>query len=165
MNKKYKVGFFGGKFMPLHKGHYHVLEKAAAECEKVYFVMYAGGEEERKAADSDPYGAYLLPEERFNRVIAAASDFDNVIPVYFDVSDYMLPDGSEDWNAEVDQVYCFTGPYLDAIYGSEPAYSAYYRENFPGAVYVIVDPDRHDVNISATAIRNMTPEQREKWLV
>ena len=32
--KKYKVGMYGGKFMPMHKGHLKCLDMAARECER-----------------------------------------------------------------------------------------------------------------------------------
>ena len=39
MKKKYKVGMYGGKFMPFHKGHMYCVEKAASMCEKLYVTV------------------------------------------------------------------------------------------------------------------------------
>lgn len=39
MQKKYKVGMFGGCFDPIHNGHVSVIKRAADECEKLYIVV------------------------------------------------------------------------------------------------------------------------------
>ena len=44
--KQYKTGMYGGKFMPLHKGHNYCIETACAECEKVYVILFFGGADE-----------------------------------------------------------------------------------------------------------------------
>ena len=40
------TGFFGGKFMPLHKGHLYCIDTAAQQCDKVIVVMFINGDEE-----------------------------------------------------------------------------------------------------------------------
>ena len=45
--KKYKVGMYGGKFMPMHKGHLKCLDMAARECEQVYLILFYGGDQEK----------------------------------------------------------------------------------------------------------------------
>lgn len=42
----YKVGFYGGKFLPFHRGHLNCIIRAASRCEKLYVVMMYNGEEE-----------------------------------------------------------------------------------------------------------------------
>ena len=36
---KYDVGMYGGKFMPLHKGHNYCIKTACSECNKVYVIL------------------------------------------------------------------------------------------------------------------------------
>ena len=46
--KKYKIGMYGGKFMPFHKGHNYCIEFAAKECKKLYVILFYGGADEEK---------------------------------------------------------------------------------------------------------------------
>ena len=46
--KKYKIGMYGGKFMPFHKGHYYCLQTAASECKKVYLILLISTEISKK---------------------------------------------------------------------------------------------------------------------
>ena len=43
---KYSIGMYGGKFMPFHKGHRYCVETACSECEKVYVILFYGGNDE-----------------------------------------------------------------------------------------------------------------------
>ena len=44
MEKKY--GFYGGKFMPLHKGHLYCIDTAARMCDHVVVIMFINGDDE-----------------------------------------------------------------------------------------------------------------------
>ena len=56
------------------------------------------------------------------------------------------------------------GP-LNAVYGSEPEYADYYKRAYPEATYELIDTDRTTVPISGTKIREMTEEERKKWII
>ena len=51
--KKYKIGMYGGKFMPLHKGHNYCIETACEECEKVYVILFYGGADELRILENN----------------------------------------------------------------------------------------------------------------
>ena len=44
--KRYKTGMYGGKFMPMHAGHMHCLRVASKMCDKVYLILFFGGNQE-----------------------------------------------------------------------------------------------------------------------
>ena len=162
-SKKYKVGMYGGKFMPMHKGHLHCLEVASQMCEKVWLIMFVGGKQEEHILDSD-YHYYLDVPERLTQVARAARMFDNVIPVAINISDCKFENGEEDWDAETPLVYYMVG-HFDAVFGSEPSYADYFKRAYPWADYILVDPERKEVPISSTAVRNMGEEERKEWII
>lgn len=162
--KKYKNGMYGGKFMPMHKGHLKCLKVAAAECETVHLILFYGGIQEEEIIKNNPDDEDLWVLPRILQVINAALKFDNVVPHLIDVSKCKLPDGSEDWDAETPLVNKACG-HLDAVYGSEPSYAAYFARAYPDAIYRCLDPERKEINISATMVRKMNKDERKEWMV
>ena len=164
--KKYKVGMYGGKFLPFHKGHFYCLQKASEECDLVYCVLVIGGEDERKIL-SKRNDDFLQPENR-KKVIEkiCKENFKNVKFTTIDVTNCVCEDGSEDWDAETPlMVEACEGNTLNAVYGSEPAYKKYFNRAYPSAEYVLVDVNRVEVPISATKIREMDKRERQNWIV
>ena len=162
--KKYKVGMYGGKFLPMHKGHLKCLEVAARECEKVYLILFYGGDQEMEIINARPSDTDLNLPNRILQTIRAAKQFDNVEPCFINVSECKFADGTEDWDAETPLVNARCG-HLDAVYGSEPSYAAYFARAYPDAVYRCLDPERKELNISATKVRALSKDERKEWMV
>ena len=164
MSKKYKVGMYGGKFMPFHKGHLYCVQKAASMCEKLYVLLFYGNDQELEILKARPNDKWLFPEDRLRRMKEACKQFDNVIVEAIDVTNCKKEDGSEDWDAETPLVLNICGK-LDAVFGSESGYTDYYSRAYPNAEYVIIDEARKTVPISGTMIREMNEEERKKWII
>lgn len=163
--KKYKVGMYGGKFLPLHKGHIYCIETAIKECEKVYVILFYGGVEEERALKLNNED-YLSVDERKRRLVEICLQYDNVIPAFIDVSKLRLTNGEEDWDAETPLVRKIVGNELDAVYSSEISYDDYFKRAYPEAVHRIVDEKRINYPISGTKIRKMKKEkERDLWIV
>ena len=158
------VGYFGGKFMPMHQGHMHCLRQAASECDLVYLVLFVGGPQEQHII-TEMHEEWLTPTARRRQIIRAAQRFKNVVPVIVDISSTVRPDGTEDWSLQTPLVREQLLLPVNYIYGSEMRYVPYYKANFPEAEIRLVDTERNTVPISATMLRNMTDKQREEWMV
>ena len=163
MSKKYKVGMYGGKFMSMHKGHLHCLEVASQMCEKVYLIMFIGGKQEEEIL-ANKHEDYLNVINRAVQITKAKHMFDNVIPVILDIYDCRFENGEENWDAETPLVLDTIG-HFDAVFGSEPSYADYFKRAYPWADYILVDPERKEVPISSTAVRNMGEEERKEWII
>ena len=166
--KQYKIGMYGGKFLPFHKGHKYCVEIAARECEKVYVILFWGGADEEKILEEHPE-EWLSVEERvrqLDRICREAARYAEVIPVLIDITGLRLPDGSEDWEAETPLVRNVLGNRLDAVYSSEESYEDYFKRAYPEAVHRLVDVRREHYPISGTRIREMTEEkERGFWII
>ncbi len=164
MTKPYRSGMYGGKFLPLHKGHLLCVRRAAEECERVFLILFANGAGERQILSELSPDEQFSVAARFDSVKACAALFDNVTPVLIDVSSCRTPTGEEDWDAETPMVLQTCGKF-DAVYSSEPSYGDYFSRAYPWAEHRLVDPPRILVPISATQIRSMTKEEALQWLV
>ena len=163
--KKYKVGMYGGMFMPLHKGHNYCIEKASKECEIVYVILFYGCADEQKVFEKHEE-EYLSVKSRESRIINIAKQYKNVLPVMIDVSTCRLPNGKEDWDAETPLARNVVGDKLDAVYSSEPSYDDYFHKAYPEAVHRLVDVKRIHFPITGEKIRNMKDlKERELWIV
>ena len=162
--KPFNLGMYGGKFMPMHIGHYHCLETAAKECNKVFCILFYGGIQEQEIHKSMK-DRYLSLDSRIRQLYRVAGNFDNVVPVVLDISSTVNDDGTEDWDAQTPMVVEAMGRVPDAVYGSEPSYAAYFERAYPGVTYRILDPERKEIHISATDLRSMPWEKRKNWMV
>ena len=162
--KKYKVGMYGGKFMPFHKGHLHCVKEASKQCEILYVLLFTAGDQEIRILNEMGNPEWLLPKNREEHMKKACETLPNVIVKTIDTTKCKKEDGSEDWEKETPLVLDACGK-IDAVYGSELEYSDYYEKAYPGADYVIIDVERKAVHISGTMIRQMPEEERKKWIV
>lgn len=163
--KKYKVGMFGGKFMPFHKGHFYCIDVAASQCEKVYVLLFSGGDQENEILLNNPGVWYLSIEDRQKHIKSAIKKYNNVEFCTIDITKCRKPDGTEDWDMETPLVRAVCGK-MGAVYGSEPGYKAYFDRAYPEAEYILVDVKRIRYPISGTAIRNMENwKERALWII
>ena len=166
MDKQFKVGMYGGKFLPFHKGHLMCMQKAAEMCEILYLILFVGGSQENEVIrnlNTDEDNTYLSVEDRQKHINGIVKDYPNVKFITIDVGSTLNEDGSENWDAETPLVLAACGQ-LDAVFGSEPSYADYFNRAYPTAKYVMIDPERRECPISGTAVRGMDIDERQHWI-
>ena len=144
-------GLVFGKFMPLHRGHQLVIERALAGSDAVTVVVY----------DSLPPGDYpAMPLElRAGWVSELYPDVEAVVPLPDPRRE--LNDGDDPQHAELYAAgLAFLGPF-DRVFSSEAGYERF--ASLIGAEHVVVNPSRDQVPISGTQIRENVWENRT-WL-
>ncbi len=142
MSKQFKVGMYGGKFMPFHKGHLYCIQKAVEQCDEVYVLLFFGGSDEVEILKNNDDKS-LSYENRFNTIknVCKENFGDKVIVKLIDVTNCRLPNGEEDWDKETPLVLNAMGK-MDAVYSSEISYGTYFKRAYPWAKHVLVDPPR-----------------------
>lgn len=164
MNDIMVTGFYGGKFLPMHKGHVYCIDTASRQCDHVIVIIFVGGDDELRVL-AEQNDEMLGVNARIEQLRRVCSYYDNVDFHVIDVTELKLPDGSEDWDAETPLVRQYV-PHMDYVYSSEPSYEEYFARAYPEAKHIIVDAERITYPISGTLIRAMKEaEEREKWLV
>ena len=146
-------GFFGGKFLPMHKGHLYCIDTASKQCDHVTVIMFTGGDEELRIC-SQRRDEILDVNFRTKQLERICALYQNVECHVVDVTNLKLPDGTEDWDAETPLVRRFV-PKMDYVYSSEPSYDEYFARAYPEAAHIIVDAERKTYPISSTLIRAM----------
>ena len=168
MNKKYKTGFFGGKFFPFTIGHLSCLQRLSDECEQGVCILFLNGKDEVEYTEKNGIDyEWLKQSDRIDRINSVCRQFPNIrfTTLYCDVI-YNANNVEEDnWDKETDFVRAVVGPTFDAVYSSEPEYDEYFKRAYPFATHVLVDPDRRIFPISATMVRDGGEDMHDKWCV
>lgn len=146
--RRFATGLVLGKFLPVHAGHLHLIDSAAAACDELTVAVQARSDEPIDLATRLGWMAELRPEVRVVGVVA-----DHRI----DLDD----DATWRW-----WVACTLEQYRadgrpgapDAVFTSE-AYGDELGRRL-GAVHVAVDPGRTAVPVSGTAVR---ADPRAAW--
>lgn len=142
-------GLVFGKFMPLHRGHQRLIERALADVDELTIAVY----------DSEPPGEYpAMPVE------LRASWLRRLYPA----AAVAVLDEPERNVESVDPRYAATYAdgvrhlgRFDVVFSSEPRYERFAR--LLDAEHVVVDANRRAAPISGTAIRSDIQRYRD-WL-
>ncbi len=168
MQKTYKCGFYGGKFLPFHAGHKYCIRVAAQECERLVVIFFSNSEEEMEIIRRNDAACPELLDEQ-SRIGSIRRECDKYPNVEFAILDcgvmhrQAIIDGTDLWDAETQYVLDTVGDF-QAVYSSEPSYDAYFKRAYPFAVHRLIDPPRVHVPISGTEIRKMDETKAKNWL-
>ncbi|PRY56806.1 AAA family ATPase [Glycomyces artemisiae] len=129
-------GLVLGKFYPPHAGHFHLIRRALAGCERLTVLVSHADVESIPLADRVAWIQEAFPAAR---VIGAVDN------VHMDLNDEAI------WQAHVDIFQAAVPERIDALFTSEPYGPELARRL--GAAHVLVDLDRNAVPVSGTKIR------------
>ena len=161
-------GFYGGKFIPFHKGHKYCVERACQMCDEVFVILF-DSPENRHLEHGTGIDEYLTIEARMNQLNIMANELSIKYPnvkiyvKYINTDCCLKEDGSEDWDKETPLVMDAIGSVFKYVYSSEPGYDEYFKRAYPFAEHILVDPPREVYPISATKIRDGGKELFERW--
>lgn len=164
-----RIGVYGGKFFPFHKGHVSFVEEAAKLVDVLFVVLQYDEEYEKLLAE----GTKFIPVEpriRERWMVETFKDFANirVFSQYEHRSDEHMNDPliGETYRELVETV-----GHIDVIFSNTHDYNEYFEKWLPGVEHIILLEDRGIINISATDIRekgvyecwNYLPEAVQKY--
>lgn len=149
-----KVGFIGGKFLPLHMGHVYAITKAACMVEELHIILSHSEKRDRAICEGSKI-PYIPSNIRLRWLSQFTKDMENVI--VHSVEDDADNDEVYDWKEGANQIKKAIGKPIDIVFSSEPSYSPIFQDIYPESKHVIVDECRRQIPISATKIREEGP--------
>ena len=132
--KTYKKGFYGGKFLPFHKGHAHCIVEAAGICEELFVLLFINTDEEKAIFKAGAFRcpkAVLTPDYRVNAMTRFCLTMKNVRLVVLDCNCIYSSDSPlSTWEQEIPFVLDAVGNDFDAVFSSEPSYDDFLITHF-----------------------------------
>lgn len=149
--EKKTVGFYGGKFSPVHLGHVRSIVKASTMVDELHVGIIADvdWEEKNLYRESTLKCPSLRQRERWLKQIFKNSPHVKIWSAAQPETGH--PD--EDWSRGAEEIWSHIGKKMDYIFSSEPEYETYFSRFYPSANHVLLDPLRKETTISATDIR------------
>lgn len=155
MDKKFGIGFYGGKYLPPHLGHGYCICTMSSVCEEGHIILFHGGDQELDCKARGEWGKWADVQSRLDHIkdFIEKYDYDNLYVHSIDVTDCKTPDGKEDWDMETPLVRAIL-PHIDAVFTGGPTHHDYFTRAYPEAYHYQVDPIRAAYPISSTMIRH-----------
>lgn len=151
--KDKKVGVIFGKFYPLHTGHIYLIQRAISQVDELYIILCSDTKRDEALFHDSAMSRqptindrmrWLLQTFKYQKNIHIELLEEDGIPSY--------PHGWDEWSERVKSLFNDKGIAPNCVYSSQPQDVKMYRDLF-NLDTVLIDPDRHFMNVSSTQIR------------
>ena len=154
----FKIGFFGGKMLPVHIGHIFCIKQAAQQCEELHVLLFHSFPEEQFLISKSTFPKELLQPEIREKVLREEFKNEKNIFIYsIDaqrcVSQEAMSKGDNFDNAEFVIERVKKNP--EVVFSSEPSYSNFFQKVYPQAQRIIIDAERKKIPVSGTLVRSL----------
>ncbi|MCM3586641.1 multifunctional transcriptional regulator/nicotinamide-nucleotide adenylyltransferase/ribosylnicotinamide kinase NadR [Mesobacillus maritimus] len=143
------VGFYGGKFLPLHLGHVYAIIQASTMVDELYVVL-SHSENRDKELCKNTNIDYIESRVRFRWLHQLVKDMEHVKVLAVEDSN---GDKDYNWHEGAFEIKRKIGKPIDYVFSSERAYEGIFANLYPHSTHIIIDGKREMVPISATKIR------------
>ena len=142
-----KVGFLGGKFLPVHIGHIRAITIATTYVDELYVIVT--GSEKRDSLLCEKYGnlSYIPSYIRCNWLGEMFAH--NPIVKILNIDDN-CGIGDYDWDQGAEDIKKAIGKHINYVFSAEDAYDPIFKRLYPHSKHIVLPKD---INISATRIR------------
>jgi len=144
------VGFIGGKYLPLHIGHVYAIVYASTIVDELYVVL-SHSEYRDKALCSNTKMNYIPAQIRLRWLSMLTKDMPHVKVIAVEDG---YGENDYDWAEGAAMIKKGIGKHIDYVFSSETEYDVIFTKLYPDSNHVLIDPNRTNVKISATKIRN-----------
>ena len=142
-----KIGFYGGKFLPLHVGHISCIIEASNQCDVLYVGLSHSKNRDKLLCNIFNF-KYIPSRKRLQWLDQIASDLPNVKIIDFEDLDGI---NYNSWEEGAKKVSDKVNGKIDVVFGSEKEYKEIFEKIYPNSKYIYLGRDR--IDISSTKIR------------
>jgi HTH-type transcriptional repressor of NAD biosynthesis genes len=139
-----KVGFIGGKFLPLHLGHIYAIVSASNLVDKLYVILTGSEDRDRMICKRDGI-KYMPVSVRLAWLGERLVDMENIEILS------LHDDQWDDWGSGADKVLNLIPEKLTHVFSAEPQTKKMFEKYYPQADFVLLD--RKMVDVSAEELR------------
>ncbi|PJG85322.1 multifunctional transcriptional regulator/nicotinamide-nucleotide adenylyltransferase/ribosylnicotinamide kinase NadR [Conservatibacter flavescens] len=150
-----KIGVIFGKFYPVHTGHINMIYEAFSKVDEVHVVVCTDSERDLKLFYDSKMKRMPTPQDRLRWMQQIFKYQKNQIFIHHLIEDGIpsYPNGWQGWSDRVKALLAEKNIQPSVVFSSEVQDKAPY-EKYLNLDVVLVDPERHFFNVSATKIRN-----------
>lgn len=163
----FKIGFFGGKMLPVHIGHVFCIKEAAKRCEELHVLLFHSlSNEQSLIAKSVLPKKLLLPEVREWVLREEFKGEKNIFIHAINGSNCMSSEtllNSDNFD-NIKLVTEIIHKFPDVIFSSESSYSHFFEIIYPNTEHVIIDEKREHYPISGTLVRGLELDKALEFL-
>lgn len=148
-----KIGVFGGKFLPFHKGHLNCIMKAQSLVD-ILFVVVGYDDTYDKALCENSKISWISSRERERMISRELRHLPNIR--VFSQYEPRTPDYMNDERVRTSNqsIIDTCGGKVDVVFSSELEYESYFNQYFPNSKHVVLDAPRKEFTISASKLRS-----------
>lgn len=149
-----KVGYYGGKFCPFHKGHLYAMLKAASMVDHLYVVVSYIEERDKELCEKANI-EYIDYKKRALWIRQETKAQPNITVLYIEDIPFAYKGKEYAWVEGQKRVQEAIGEKITHVFSSESEYDFWFKKCFGEDInHVIIDEARMLFPISATKIRN-----------
>lgn len=150
-----KVGFYGGKMLPLHLGHIYSILYSASRCDELHVFLFVNIFGEDELIEKSIFQKDLLQPNIRELILKYEFDgFRNIKLHTIDAGKCFKISNNGQWDynssAVIDSANCLP----NIVFSSELAHKEHFKKLYPFAEFEVIDVDRSFFNISSSKIRN-----------
>lgn len=148
-----KVGMYGGKFIPFHKGHLYSILKVAAMVDQLYVVVSYVERRDKELCEKAKL-PYIDFKQRALWIRQETKHLPNVTVLYVEDIDMMIhQDLDYIWGEGAKRIIAAIPETITHIFSSESSYDVWWKKFYGDITHVIIDEERTNFPVSATKIR------------
>ncbi len=163
-----KIGIVVGKFLPLHMGHVHLIQRASGLVDRLYVIISHANDGDAEMIDESRFIKEINPKDRLRFVKQTFKNQKNIKSFLLNESDCPpYPNGWEMWsNLLKDEMMLYEENIdwkNDVIFISNKQEDKEYNMKFFESDTVSIDPEYSEYNVNSKEIR-MNPSKYWKYL-